>query len=131
MKEKSGEKRRRLKVKIRSFLTVVALISIVLFGAGTAHAVWGVPDDVKGQDLVWPFLCAETPGTPNSIQTNWAIADLVGGTPDAGGNVATMNCTLWSAKSTLIVDFIYTWTPFQVVVDDCNAFLNRHPGARF
>jgi hypothetical protein len=127
-----------LKVKKKSLLVVIAILSVFLCGIGTSYAIWGVADDVPGQDLVWPVLCAQTPG-PNpalnnsaltSLNTNWAIADLVGGTTDLSGITVTANCSLWSAKSTLIFDFTYSWTPFQVVVDDCQSLLTRHPNAK-
>ena len=83
-------------------------------------------------------MCAETPG-PNpalsnsaatSLNTNWAIADLIGGSTNLSGEAVTANCSLWSRKSTLIFDFTYVWTPFQVVVDDCQSLLTRHPNAK-
>lgn len=125
-------------MKKRSLLIVLAMLSVFLFGIGTAYAIYGVADDVKGQDLVWPMFCVETPGpspAPNnsaatSLNTNWAIAELIGGTTDLNGYAVTANCTLWSQKSTLIFDFVYTWSPFQVVIDDCQSLLTRHPGGK-
>jgi len=125
-------------VKKKSLLALIAILSVFLVGIGTANAIYGVDDAVPAQDLVWPVMCAETPG-PNpaasnsdltSLNTNWAIADLIGGSTDLSGHSVTANCTLWSQKSTLIFDFIYTWTPFQVVVDDCQSLLTRHPNAK-
>lgn len=125
-------------MKKKSLLTAIVFLSIFLVGIGTSYAIYGVPDDVPGRDLVWPVFCVETPGpnpAPNnaaatSLNTNWAIADLLGGSIDIAGDVATANCTLYSKKSTLIFDFIYTWTPFQVVVDDCQSLLTRHPNGK-
>lgn len=116
-------------MKKKSLLTVIVMLSVFLVGIGTAHAIFGVPDDVKGQDLVWPMICAKNIGSPNTLNTNWAIADVVGGTPDAAGFASTASCTLYSAKSVALVDFEYDWTPLEVVVDDCQSLLVRHPGA--
>lgn len=129
-------------MKKKSLLVIIAVLSVFLVGIGTSYAIYGVPDDVKAQDLVWPVFTAKTLG-PNpapdnnaatSLNTNWAIAELVGSTNggadiDLNGIVATTNCQLWSVKSTPIFDFTYTWTPFDVVVDDFQYLLSRHPGA--
>jgi hypothetical protein len=69
-----------LKVKKRSLLIIVAMLSICLFGIGTAYAVTGVADDVPGQDVVFPIICEGTvnaSGQPvfGSLNTIWAIAD--------------------------------------------------------
>jgi hypothetical protein len=113
---------------MRSLLTVVALLSIVLFGAGTAHAILGVQDDVPGQDLVWPILCVKTPSAANSLNTNWAIADVIGGTPDPNGILVVGNCTICTITSSCFPDFIYEWTPFDVVVDNCKDLIaTRNP----
>jgi len=74
-------------------LTVVALISIVLFGAGTAHAVFGIPDDVKDRILSGRFFAPRHLAHPTASRPTGPLLTLWGGTPDAGGNVATMNCT--------------------------------------
>lgn len=105
---------------MRSLLTVVAMLSVLLFGIGTAHAVFGVADDVKGQDLVWPIICAKTPGSPNSLNTNWAIAEL-------SGIKAAANCSIFDQKSRLLTDFEYCWTNDDVLTDDCQSLLSRFP----
>jgi len=118
-----------LKVKKKSLLVVIAILSVLLAGIGTSYAVYGVPDDVPGQDLVWPFICTKTAGTPaagmpaSSIQTNWAIANL-------SSKETSAHCSLWSKKSQHIIDFQYDWTGNGVVVDDCNSFLAAHPSAK-
>jgi hypothetical protein len=124
MRDSEEFNQRRLKVKMRSLLTVVALLSIVLFSAGTAHAILGVDDAVPGQDLAWPIFCVKTPSGSNSLNTNWAIADLIGGTPDGNGDVVAANCAIYDYKSALVVDFGYVWTPFDVVVDNCASLVS-------
>jgi hypothetical protein len=68
-----------LKVKIRNLLAVVAMISILLFGVGTALAVTGVDDEVPANDAVIPFVCQVGGG----LDTSWLFADVFGsgGTP--------------------------------------------------
>jgi len=110
-------------VKKNSLLVVIAILSVFLVGIGTSYAIYGVPDDVPGQDLVWPIMCAKNVGAPNSLNTNWAIADVIGGTPDNNGNVATMACVVKDIKSVPVFDFGYVWTPLDVVVDNCEALV--------
>jgi hypothetical protein len=111
-------------VKKKSLLAAIVILSVLLIGIGTSYAIYGVPDDVPGQDLVWPIICAKTPVASNSLNTNWAIADLVGGTPDANGNVATTACVIKTVRSVPVFDFGYVWTPYDVVVDDCESLVS-------
>lgn len=62
-------------MKIRSLLTFVAMLSVLLFGIGTAYAVYGVDDAVPGRDVAFPVICSSDSGTVN---TGWAIADVLG-----------------------------------------------------
>jgi hypothetical protein len=110
-------------VKIRNLFVLVAMLSVFLFGIGTAHAIYGVQDDVPGQDLVWPVICAKTPSPANSLNTNWAIADLIGGSTNLAGNVIAANCVIRDITSHPIFDFGYVWTPFDVVVDNCESLV--------
>lgn len=111
-------------MKKKSLLTAIVILSVLLIGIGTSYAIYGVPDDVPGQDLVWPIICAKSPSASNSLNTNWAIADLLGGTPDGNGNVATTACVIKTVKSVPVFDFGYVWTPFDVVVDDCETLVS-------
>jgi hypothetical protein len=61
-----------LKVKIRSLLTVVAMLSILLFSVGTAHAVLGVADDVPANAVVLPVIATVANGGLNTV---FAIAE--------------------------------------------------------
>lgn len=112
------------------------MLSVFLFGIGTAHAIYGVPDDVPGQDLAWPVICAVNPGAPNDLNTNWAIADLIGEitTNNNSGFSAGMACQIRDRRSRPGPDFTYVWTPFQVVTDICengvDGLLDRHPTAK-
>ena len=117
-------------MKIRSLLTVVALLSIVFLGVGTAHAIYGVADDVPGQDQVWPIICAVTPSASNSLNTNWAIADVIGGTPNSAGLVSHTSCVIEDSHTRPGPDFDYFWTNLDVVVDDCQSLLTRNPAAK-
>ena len=62
-------------MKIRSLLTVVAMLTALLFGVGTAYAVYGVDDAVPGKTAVIPVICSADSGT---VDTGWAIADVLG-----------------------------------------------------
>jgi len=107
-------------VKIRSLLTVVAALSLLLFGVGTAHAVFGVADDVPARDVVIPVICGVD--ATNEINTNWAIADVLGaGVVDLNGFVAHALAHLHNVSSKHVHDYSYDWTPNDVVVDNCKA----------
>jgi len=64
-------------VKIRSLLTILAMFSVLLLGAGTAHAVYGVADDVPAQDLIIPIICGKDAN--NGVNTAIAIAEVTCG----------------------------------------------------
>ena len=64
-------------MKIRSLLTILAMFSVLLLGAGTAHAVYGVADDVPAQDLIIPIICGKDAN--NGVNTAIAIAEVTCG----------------------------------------------------
>ncbi len=94
------------------------MLSVLLFGIGTAYAVYGVADDVPGQDLTWPVICTKTAapapaGFPaSSLNTNWAISNL-------SSTTRQLNCSLYTWQSVFVNDFVYDFTQNEVVPDDC------------
>lgn len=110
-------------MKIRNVISVVAMLSILLFGIGTAHAVWGINDDVPQQDLVLPLICEKGSG----LDTLFAIADkdnaachYLATSPENGKFYVTcVDAYLWDYKSKFIIDFAYCWTLHDVVNDAC------------
>jgi len=138
-----------LKVKIRNLLAIVAMISVLIFGIGTAYAVTGVADDVPGQDVVFPIICE---GTLNgsgqavfgSLNTIWAIADK-GGSSDAECTIADSVCDpkladpldksgigvvstdvfVQDMTSVTRLDSSACWSIHDVVSGDCQSLINQ------
>ncbi|MEW6584541.1 MAG: hypothetical protein AB1442_02905 [Nitrospirota bacterium] len=110
-------------MRIRNLLSVVAMLSVLLFGFGTAHAVLGVADQVPGQDVVFPIICGQT---GNNLNTLWAIADTVA-TPDVpfSDNQSCARIFVFDKRSQLVFDDDICWTANDVVVDDCKALIAR------
>lgn len=99
-------------MKIRSLLTLVAMLSVLLFGIGTAHAVLGVNDDVPGTDVAFPFLC-EKGGTFNTL---WAVTNL--------GPVAnSADLLVFDVNSNPIFDSLVEWTAQDVLPGDCQSLV--------
>lgn len=126
--------KRRLKVKKRSLLMIVAMLSVFLFGIGTAHAVTGVNDAVPGYDTVIPFICEGHSNPPagaptfGGLNTVWAIAETTGGscedpicTPDHGGNVGIVKADIVAFDRNSVPRFDGTacWSAFDVITGSC------------
>jgi hypothetical protein len=62
------------------------MFSVLLLGAGTAHAVFGVADDVPAQDLVIPIICGVD--AANGLDTLFAIAEVTCGDPISPAHAA-------------------------------------------
>jgi hypothetical protein len=109
-----------LKVKKRSLLIIVAMLSVLLFGIGTAYAVLGVNDDVPGQDVGFPIIC----GIQNTVDTAWAIADVAGtgGVFDILHNYQVkLHLVVHEPKTSILVgDKHFYLTPHDVLTDLCS-----------
>lgn len=114
-------------MKIRSMLTILAMFSVLLFGAGTAHAVLGVADDVPAQDLVIPIVCAVE---DNSLDTLFAIAEVTCGTPITGEfatdgpAVVIGHFGVWNYRSVLGPTFDWKWSCHDVEAFNCKELVN-------
>lgn len=116
-------------MKIRNVISVVAMLSILLFGIGTAHAVLGINDDVPQQDLLVPLICEKN----GQLDTLFAIADkddarchYVSTDPSTGKFYVTSALVkLWNQKSIFIVDWDYQWTKHDVVTDTCSYIVDQ------
>jgi hypothetical protein len=88
------------------------MLSVLLFGIGTAHAVLGVNDDVPGTDLAFPIVC-EKGGTLNTLYavTNTSIFS----------NSAALH--IFDVNSNLILDTTIEWTAQDVVPGDCQTLI--------
>ena len=107
---------------MKTFGNLLMVLFCLLFLQGTAVAVLGVADDVPGQDVVFPIICGVNASAP--LNTSWAIAEVVGGTPDLSGNVAHAAVILFNTRSQAVHDYTNVWTKFDVVTDDCKTLIN-------
>lgn len=113
-------------MKIRNLLAIVAMFSLLIFGIGTAHAVYGVNDDVAGTDVVIPIIC-EKGGTMNTL---WAVGDVDGSEnyTDGSGHAHIMaDLLVFDKRSVERYDEEVEWTLVDndVVVDDCQSVIAR------
>jgi hypothetical protein len=123
-----------LKVKKRSLLIIVAVLSVLLFGIGTAHAVMGVNDDVPGQDIVFPVIC----GVNNTVDTAFAIADVVGtGTifshdyPNNKDYQTDLHLfVLEPGTSQEVKNLHFKFTPFDVLTGLCSTIIGQVDAAK-
>lgn len=90
-------------MKMRNLLAIVVMLSIFLFGIGTALAITGVEDAVPGQDVIIPIICEgnqpNVGGVPSgdpvgdpvfgSLNTIWAIAEKMASTCTMDQSVCT------------------------------------------
>jgi hypothetical protein len=138
-----------LKVKKRSLLIIVAMLSICLFGIGTAYAITGVADDVPGEDVVFPIICEGTVDANGdavfgSLDTIWAIADK-GSDADLGCTVSDSVCDpklddpadksgigvvytdvfVQDMQSRNTLDSSACWSHNDVVSGDCQDLINQ------
>lgn len=135
-------------MKIRSLLTVVAIVSLFLFGIGTAYAVTGVNDAVPGQDVVFPIICEGVqPNTPagdpvggaqfGTLNTVWAIAETSGPScvaddsvcapdPGAASSVGVVQAFLevYDRRSVIRLDIPFCWSAHDVISDHCQGVIN-------
>jgi len=100
------------------------MLSVLLFGIGTAHAVLGVNDAVPGETNVFPIVC-EKGGTLN---TNWAIAEVLDGNPVTGTAAVKGHLFVYDRKSNFVYDKPTDWTPRDVVTGNCQALITEMKG---
>lgn len=90
-------------------------MSVLFFGIGTAHAVFGLNDNVPGEDIVIPFICQVGTGT---LDTQWAIAEV-------DGINATATVYYFNQKSEFVTDEVKKWTAYDVFSDGCKNLISR------
>lgn len=111
---------------MKKFLVLAAMLSVILFGFGTSHAVIGVADDVPGTDTVIPFIC-EDGGTLNTL---WSVGD-VSGAPNtvlpSFRFAIVADLLAFTRRSVEEYDEVVEWTVNNpdVLVDDCQSLISR------
>ena len=119
-------------MKIRNVISVVAMLSLFLFSAGTASAIYGVNDAVPGQDVVIPIICEGYPNPPSGqptlggLDTIFAIAEKGGGTPAFPNEyVVCAKVFVKDKRSVERYDTEYCWTKYDVVGDSCSNLIKE------
>ena len=128
---------------------IVAMLSIFLFGIGTAQAVTGVADDVPGAGVVIPMICEghTTAGGPvfGPLNTVWAIAERTAlsgitcdvtdsvcapQTPSASSiGVVRTNVFVNDRTSIVRLDSSACWSRNDVVSSDCQSLISQMSSA--
>jgi hypothetical protein len=103
------------------------LVAAFLFGVGgAAHAVIGVPDDVPGSTLLFPFFKINPNRTASDTQdTLLVVTNTAGATTNSTTNSNSLNAsgvapniavhfTVWSSASVHVYDFSVILTPHDV-----------------
>jgi hypothetical protein len=124
-----------LKVKKKSLLVVIAILSVLLVGAGSAYAVLGVADDVPANAVVVPIICGVG---ANGLNTTFAVAettcppvlDPLVTTPD-GNAVIMTHASVRNSCSQEVYTFNKPFTCYDVESFNCKDLIEAmSPGAQ-
>jgi len=104
--------------RMRKGLAALAAAVFFLSVGGVAQAVIGVPDDVPGSTLLYPFFKVDpTRGPLNAQDTLIVVTNTAGPTDSTESGVfpdVAVHVTLWSASSVHVYDFSIVLTPHDV-----------------
>lgn len=104
--------------RMRKGLAALAAAVFFLSVGGVAQAVIGVPDDVPGSTLLYPFFKVNPARSASDAQdTLLVITNTAGATSLVQSGVApnvAVHVTLWSAASVHVYDFSIVLTPHDV-----------------
>lgn len=104
--------------RMRKGLAALAAAVFFLSVGGVAQAVIGVPDDVPGSTLLYPFFKVNPNRTGDDTQdTLLVVTNTAGPTLSAQSGVSpdvAVHVTLWSAASVHVYDFSVVLTPHDV-----------------
>jgi hypothetical protein len=109
---------------MRKGLAALAAAVFFLSVGGVAQAVIGVPDDVPGSTLLYPFFKVNPARTAADTQDTLLVVTNTAGPTTAGSATAAaqsgvapnvaVHVTLWSAASVHVYDFSIILTPHDV-----------------
>ena len=102
---------------MKKLIAVAAILSVMFLGAGTSHALLGVPDAVPGEDILIPFFIVSMTGTDNCLIT---ITDVNG-----FGAVDCLHLRLYDVNSVEVYNDEVTMTPFDVYVTDARDIIEN------
>jgi len=94
--------------RIRKGIAALAAAVFFLGVGGVAQAVLGIPDDVPGSTLLYPFFKVHPTPSANSRQDSLLV---ITNTANVG---ATVHVTLWTVKSEHVYDFSVALTEHDV-----------------
>lgn len=89
-------------------LAVLTMIGLLHVGGGTAQAVVGIPDDVPGNTLLFPFFKVTPAPTPSSRQDTLIVIT------NASSILAEAHFTIWDIRSAHVYDFNVLVSPHDV-----------------
>jgi hypothetical protein len=96
---------------MEKFRVVVAMLltaGLLLVSGGRAQAVIGIPDDVPGATLLYPFFKVDPTPTANSRQDSLVVVT------NTANLSTTVHVTIWSVKSQHVYDFSVSLTEHDV-----------------
>ena len=103
-------------LRMKKGLAALAAACFLFVGTGKAQAVIGIPDNVPGESLLFPFFKINPNRTAaNSQDTLLVITNTgnVGSLGAVGGDVI-VHVSIWNVRSEHVYDFNITLTPHDV-----------------
>lgn len=100
--------------KVRAGLVMMLVAGVLLLGGNRAEAVIGIPDDVPGATLLYPFFKVNPTPSGTSRQDSLIVITNTANTPSLTAVDALVHITIWSTKSQHIYDFTVALTEHDV-----------------
>jgi hypothetical protein len=104
--------------RMRKGLAALAAAVFFLSVGGVAQAVIGVPDDVPGSTLLFPFFKVNPARTASDTQDTLLVVTNTAGATDPVESAFAPNVgvhvTIWNSTSTHVYDFTIVLTPHDV-----------------
>jgi hypothetical protein len=111
MARKTGKEGRRKKMtRIKKGLAALAAACFLFGGTGKAQAVVGIPDDVPGNSLLFPFFKVN----PNRGPITGSLDTLFVITNTSSVDELIVHISVWSVRSEHVYDFSVTLTHHDV-----------------
>lgn len=100
--------------RLRRGLALMLVAGALLLGGSRAEAVIGIPDDVPGATLLYPFFKVNPTPAAASRQDSLIVITNTANTPSATAEDALVHITIWSTRSAHIYDFTVALTEHDV-----------------
>src|SRR5215475_15618732 len=94
--------------KFRVVVAVLVTAGLLLVSGGRAQAVIGIPDDVPGATLLYPFFKVDPTPTALSRQDSLIVVT------NTANLATTVHVTIWNVKSQHVYDFSVELTEHDV-----------------